>query len=74
MPRVVKLYEKPGPLNVTLPRCDADVEEHYIKTRRTARNMNFRCMRSAHYHVDGKNYCRLHGGIVALRILANEGT
>jgi hypothetical protein len=66
------------PERVVTPQCSvpfdpARFQEHYLK-RRQARGKSSgyvveRCTRPSSYVIDGKHYCTMHAGQVALRLL-----
>lgn len=54
----------------SLPQCDEPV--YSSPDWRDTRGYGPRCVRKAHVTIDGKNYCELHGGRHALRILLDQ--
>lgn len=61
------------------PRCQADVnrysthEEEWRRNRYGASEQPFQCIRPSVVRIQGKHYCRLHGGFKALdMVLSGE--
>lgn len=67
-----RLHDKNKPLSQILPQCDSDIEEYMNRQYRLRKGRDFRCERRAWWSINGKNYCRLHGGLIALQILLKQ--
>lgn len=63
--------QEPLPPQPGLPQCDADTTAApgHAQTWRAKRYGDpLRCTRGAVVELDGKHYCRIHGGFVALNM------
>ena len=56
---------------IRLPKCCAPLAPAAYMYRRNPTQKDKVCQNFASVCIDGKNYCKKHGGIVALQILTN---
>ena len=80
-PGAVKRIKPLVPKPVTTPQCcvkfdPKQFQAHYLR-RREERCAEHglkidQCTRPSSFRIDGKNYCTMHAGQVALRILTEE--
>jgi hypothetical protein len=73
---------KPVPQRPATPQCSQVVDRSWYATERAKQAMDAKlrakgydvacCIRSASVVIDGKPYCNIHGGLVAIDILIEQ--